>query len=540
MLHPKPEKLVNIENFWQELKRRKVIRVTLVYLAASFAILEASEMIFPRLGLPDWTITFVMLLLFVGFILVIVLSWVYDITPEGIRITDSTDIAGKAKYSGNLTGKTISHYKITEKIGEGTLGVIYKTEDTALKRTVALTFLSDWICADKAVRARLIEKAQAAAGIIRPDKTTIFSVEEVEGRLFIVMEYIRDQSLKDSIPAELEAIIIESIKERPEIRYHDIERKPGEPEVIKDSPEPGDGLESLPHHAQLLRGLHKEFPGITYKPSLLQFITSKKVAFPIIIVAAVIIISLNWESIKQKVGPGDSKRELAKVHVKNAVSYYNLGELEPAKQELELALEIDPKYSYAWSTLAAVSINQDNLDQAILQTIEAIELDPANSGAAYNLAYALDDKKDYHQAIEWYSKAIEIDSTLVPAYSALGRVYNILNQPVDAILVLNKAMRGYPESEYLFVIYKNLGNSYLLLEQYGESIKHLKLSRDLNQYIPETNLYLAKAYEASGDMNKSIEMWQVYIDVETDTLKIQEAQEHLKEITIIHLQEIIQ
>lgn len=58
----------------------------------------------------------------------------------------------------------------------------------------------------------------------------------------------------------------------------------------------------------------------------------------------------------------------------------------------------------------------------------------------------------------------------------------------------------------------------------------------LNQYIPETNLYLAKAYEASGDMNKSIEMWQVYIDLETDTLKIREAQEHLKEITIKHLQ----
>jgi len=74
-------------SFWNELKRRKVVKTVLVYVAVAWAILEAADTIFPRLGLPEWTVTFVLILLVIIFILVIVLTWVYDITPEGIKVT---------------------------------------------------------------------------------------------------------------------------------------------------------------------------------------------------------------------------------------------------------------------------------------------------------------------------------------------------------------------------------------------------------------------------------------------------------------------
>ena len=67
----------------------------------------------------------------------------------------------------------------------------------------------------------------------------------------------------------------------------------------------------------------------------------------------------------------------------------------------------------------------------------------------------------------------------------------------------------------------------------------MELSKEINQNEPETNLYLAKAYEAAGKVTRSIEQWQNYIDLETDTIKINEAKMHLKEITIIHLKKII-
>ena len=82
-----PDKSSNFEQFWQELKRRKVVRVITVYAAASFVILELVSIIAEPLQLPDWTLALVIVLLCIGFIITVILSWVYDITPEGIEKT---------------------------------------------------------------------------------------------------------------------------------------------------------------------------------------------------------------------------------------------------------------------------------------------------------------------------------------------------------------------------------------------------------------------------------------------------------------------
>jgi tetratricopeptide (TPR) repeat protein len=252
-----------------------------------------------------------------------------------------------------------------------------------------------------------------------------------------------------------------------------------------------------------------------------------------------IVITFGWNGRLSFPGIGKSKRDLAKSYVAEAVKYFNNREFESAKASVSRALANDPKYSYAWSTLAAVSVKTGDVNNAILQTIEAVRFDPSNVTAAFNMAIALDDKKDFTQATEWYLKAIKIDSTFVPAYSALGRLYNSMNRPVDAILIMNYAVEKYPGSQYMYLIYKNLGNSHLLMNQVDKAIQNLEKSRELKSTEPETNLYLAKAYETSGKLGRSIELWQSYIDYETDTSKKSEAKKHLKEITIKHLREII-
>ena len=60
-----------------------------MYAATAFIIMEAAEIMLPRLGLPDWTVTFLIILLIVGFPITIILSWIFDITPEGVRKTES-------------------------------------------------------------------------------------------------------------------------------------------------------------------------------------------------------------------------------------------------------------------------------------------------------------------------------------------------------------------------------------------------------------------------------------------------------------------
>jgi serine/threonine protein kinase len=98
-----------------------------------------------------------------------------------------------------MIGQTISHYKISGKLGEGGMGVVYKAEDTKLKRTVALKFLSANTTPDEEGKARFIREAQAAAALDHSNICTTYEIDEADGRTFIAMAYVDGQSLEERI-----------------------------------------------------------------------------------------------------------------------------------------------------------------------------------------------------------------------------------------------------------------------------------------------------------------------------------------------------
>ena len=73
--------------FFSELKRRSVFRVGAAYAVVSWLILQVVDVALPRLGLPDWTITLILVLLLIGFPIALVLAWAFDLTPEGVKKT---------------------------------------------------------------------------------------------------------------------------------------------------------------------------------------------------------------------------------------------------------------------------------------------------------------------------------------------------------------------------------------------------------------------------------------------------------------------
>ena len=100
-----------------------------------------------------------------------------------------------------MIGKTRSHYKILEKLGEGGMGVVYRAEDTKLKREVAIKFLPRQIAVQAKELERFKIEAQAAAALNHPNIATIHAIEDVDDETFIVMEYIHGQELKQKIEA---------------------------------------------------------------------------------------------------------------------------------------------------------------------------------------------------------------------------------------------------------------------------------------------------------------------------------------------------
>jgi len=135
-----------LSQFWQELKRRKVTRVITIYAAAAFVIMELVDIVAPNLGLPAWTFNLVLILLLVGFVITVIVSWIYDIHPEGgiVKTEPSHKVEGAEIPKSSRSWKIASYISFVVIVVLIVLNIIPRAgkKDILDKSIVVLPFIN--------------------------------------------------------------------------------------------------------------------------------------------------------------------------------------------------------------------------------------------------------------------------------------------------------------------------------------------------------------------------------------------------------------
>ena len=487
-----PDRLPKAFRFWYELKRRKVVRVITVYAASAFVLMELVDIISEPFGLPDWTLKLVIVLLVIGLIVSVILSWVYDFNPEGgWEKTGKNEIQGQqAVKSSSLGWKIATYISLAIILGLVLVQVFFGNgipqKGNKLDKSIAvLPFRND--SPDEAKMyfingtmesildnlSRIEDLRVISRTSVEQYRNSTLSLPEIAGEMNV--SYILEGSgLKDGENVRLTVQLIEAKNDRHlwSKTYH---RKSAEifelqaeiAELIADeiesvvTPEERERIEKIP------------------------------------------TTSLTAYDFYQK-----GREEFGKYFDNENTKY-----LERAKELYEKAIHFDSTYAEAYFGLAAIYWNSNYLkeyqsegflDSVMILSDKALyyndELDQAYS--LRGVYYAVHNQ--HEKAMKEFDKALDLNPNSSMAYEALGNMfYMFLGEPDEALKNFHKAI-GLRSGDnlshmlrYIIQLYAEMGFKEIAQ---GYMEQALELSRDSSEYF----LQLSSIYGSENDYEKAL------------------------------------
>jgi TolB-like protein/Tfp pilus assembly protein PilF len=493
-----------LSKFWRELKRRRVVRVIIFYAGGSFVILQLVEILAPSLRLPEWTMNFILVLLIVGFIIAVILSWIYDVTPKGIEKTgtvkqskkrskDDTRAEADSRYENSiavLPFQDMSAQKDQEYFCDGISEEIINAL-THLENLKVISRTSSFLFKDGKDDIREIGKRLGVNTILEG------SIRKSDNRLRITAQLIRisdgshiwserfDRDTKDvfDIQDEISLKIVEKLKvdlseekrkNRLEKRYtFDVEAhnlylegryfwNKRDNEGLKKSIECfEEAILKDPYYVLPYTGLADAYVFYAAGYGALP----PKEALPKAREAALKSIEMDSEL-------AEAHTSLA--YVMHFFDYNSSG----AEQEFLRAIELNPNHLLAHQWYAAVLLMTNRFEKALEEQLKALELDPVSIQLHTEIGWTYHYMGETDKAIEQYRKVIEMDPDFAIVHFNLGCAYSRKGMHKEAIIESQMAIKlsgGSPIMKWgLVYVYAASGNKKPAVELLNETIELTK------------------------------------------------------------------
>lgn len=513
-------------HFWQELKRRNVIRVITVYAASAFVILELVDMITEPFGLPVWTFKLVVVILAVGLIVAVILSWIYDINPEGGIV--KTEPVYKAKtediHKSSNSWKIASYISFVVIVGLIILHVFsgpgkHKIKDKSIA-VLPFKSLSD----DP-------EKQYLADGVM---ESILFNLSEIDDLRVqartSVQQYRNTNKTATDICYELN---VSYILEGSFQKYGNKARlivqliQPGIEGQVWSGEYDREWKDIFAVQSEVARSVASELQAVITKDEIKmldKIPTSNLRAYELYLTGRGfwnrwsdedIIRGMEYFQKAIDLDPGFALAYAGLANAYNTVSFYSQidpGKTYPKAREMALkALELDPDLAEAYIALAFVKTYYDwdwnGGEKAFKQ---AIELEPENITAHHLYAYFLLLETRYDEAMREIRTALSLDPNNLITNRTLGDFYYNMGEYDEAEKQLNKTLAMDSAFNYAHAY---LGLTYLQKSMCNKGLEELQ--KELDYGHGTTDVALAwKGYACGicGDVKQGREILELFLN----------------------------
>jgi len=507
-----PDSPNKISKFWQELKRRRVIHLIIVYATAAFVIIELINNVFEPLSLPDWTPTMVIVILIIGFPFAIIFSWIFDVSTKGIKktgkVTSSESLSKFENSIAVLPFQDMSQEKDQDYFCDGMSEEIINalTHVESLKviaRTSAFAFKNKQV--DMREIGQKLDVQTLLEGSVRKDgkrlRITAQLIKVIDGSHLWSECYDRDMNDMFAIQDEISLAIVDVLKVKllGEEKSSMAMRHTVDKEVynlyLKGN-----------YYAQLLTAKGIEQASGYYDQAL-----KKDAQFALVYVGKTILCwySTLWgntrpKDVYPKAGEYISKalqidNTLGEAHsVKGIINTYYHWDFKEAELNFQQALQLKPSSALIHLYYSFLLTATERHEEAISEAKIAQELDPlsckinAYVGAAYFYG------SQFSRAIRELQAVISMNPNYYTAYSLLGHIYVGKFRFKKGIAAYKKAVELSENAPLdvatLAVAYYSLGKKVLAQQLFDDLEK-----RAHTEYIPSSLFYLINRFQGDDD-----------------------------------------